>query len=132
MTCSLASLGDMIGDDPDNTVALAEGCGLVLTDEYVAMLGEYPPEAEEVEGVDLGYAYTWAHYVLALAEAEMAGVEFGPWAHSGMPVITYAVGPGADMFNGTIDNTDLPKSWLSPSAPPWRLRRCHRLTPHPS
>ena len=109
VTCSLASLSDMIGGDPANAVALAEGCGLVLNDEYVAMLGEYPPEAEEIEGVDLGYAYTWAHYVLALAEAEMAGVEFGPWAHSGMPVITYAVGPGADMFNGTIDNTDLPK-----------------------
>ena len=108
VTCSQSSLSDQISDDPDNAVALAEGCGLVLTDEYVAMLGEYPPEAEEIEGVDLGYAYTWAHYVLALAEAEMAGIEFGPWAHSGMPVITYAVGPGAEMFSGTIDNTDLP------------------------
>ena len=38
----------------------------------------------------------------------MAGIEFGPWAHSGMPVITYAVGPGAEMFTGTIENTDLP------------------------
>lgn len=109
VTCSLASLSDMISDDPANAVALAEGCGLVLSDDHIAMLGEYPPEAEEVDGMDLGYAYTWAHYVLALAEAEMAGVEFGPWAHSGMPVITYAVGPGADMFTGTIDNTDLPQ-----------------------
>jgi alkaline phosphatase len=108
VTCSQSSLSDQISDDPGNAVALAEGCGLVLTEEYVAMLGEYPPEAEEIEGVDLGYAYTWAHYVLALAEAEMAGIEFGPWAHSGMPVITYAVGPGAEMFTGTIDNTDLP------------------------
>jgi alkaline phosphatase len=110
VTCSQESLSGMISDDPDNAVALAEGCGLVLTDEYVAMLGEHPPEAVEVEGVDLGYAYTWAHYVLALAEAEMAGIEFGPWAHSGMPVITYAVGPGAEMFTGTIDNTDVPNN----------------------
>jgi len=109
VTCSLASLSDMIGDDPDNVIGLAEGCGLELTDEHVAMLGEYPADAEEVEGVDLGYAYNWGHYVLAMAEAEMAGVEFGPWAHSGVPVITYAVGPGAEMFNGTIDNTDLIK-----------------------
>lgn len=108
VTCSQESLSRLISDDPDDAVALAEGCGLVLTDEYVAMLGEYPPEAEEVEGLDLGYAYTWAHYVLALAEAEMAGIEFGPWAHSGVPVITYAAGPGAEMFTGTIDNTDLP------------------------
>ncbi len=108
VTCSLASLSDMIGDDPGNAVAIAEGCGLVLGDDHVAMLGEHPPEAEEVEGMDLGYAYTWAHYVLALAEAEMAGIEFGPWAHTGLPVITYAVGPGAEMFNGTIDNTQLP------------------------
>ncbi|MEX1333680.1 MAG: alkaline phosphatase [Candidatus Limnocylindrales bacterium] len=109
VTCSLASLSDMISEDPANAVALAEGCGLVLSDDHIAMLGEHPPEAEEVEGMDLGYAYTWAHYVLALAEAEMAGIEFGPWAHSGMPVITYAVGPGADMFTGTIDNTELPQ-----------------------
>ena len=108
VTCSLETLSGLISGDPDNAVALAEGCGLVLTDEYVAMLGEYPPEAAEIEGLDLGYAYTWAHYVLALAEAEMAGVTFGAWAHTGMPVITYAVGPGAEMFTGTIDNTDLP------------------------
>lgn len=107
VSCSLSALSDMISDDPGNAVALAEGCGLVLTDEHVAMLDEHPPEAEEVEGVDIGYAYTWAHYVLALAEAEMAGVEFGPWAHTGLPVITYASGPGAEMFNGTIDNTEL-------------------------
>ena len=78
MTCSLAALSDMISGDPGNAVALAEGCGLVLTEDHVAMLGEHPPEAEEVEGMDLGYAYTWAHYVLAQAEAEMAGIEFGP------------------------------------------------------
>jgi alkaline phosphatase len=107
VTCSLASLAGMIGEDPDNTVALAEGCGLVLGEDHVAMLSEHPPEAEEVEGVDIGYAYNWGHYVLALAEAEMAGIEFGPWAHSGLPVITYAAGPGADAFNGTIDNTEL-------------------------
>jgi alkaline phosphatase len=77
VTCSQSSLSDQISDDPDNAVALAEGCGLVLTDEYVTMLGEYPPEAEEIEGVDLGHAYTWAHYVLALAEAEMAGESCG-------------------------------------------------------
>ncbi len=109
VTCSQSALSDMISDDPANAVALAEGCGLVVSDEYVEMLAQYPAEAEEIEGVDLGYAYTWAHYVLALAEAEMAGVEFGPWAHTGMPVITYSVGPGAEMFTGTIDNTDLPK-----------------------
>ena len=45
VTCSQESLSGLISDDPDNAVALAEGCGLVLTDEYVAMLGEYPPEA---------------------------------------------------------------------------------------
>jgi alkaline phosphatase len=109
VTCSQASLAGQIGDDPGNAMALAEGCGLVLTDEYVEMLGANPADAEEVEGVDLGYAYNWGHYVLAMAEAAMAGVEFGPWAHTGMPVITYAAGPGAEMFNGTIDNTDLPK-----------------------
>ncbi|MGD8684664.1 MAG: alkaline phosphatase [Chloroflexota bacterium] len=107
VTCSLASLSAMIDEAPADTVALAESCGLVVTDEYVAMLGEHPPEAEEIEGVDIGYAYNWGHYVLALAEAEMAGIEFGPWAHSGLPVVTYAVGPGAEMFNGTIDNTEL-------------------------
>ena len=107
VTCSQSSLSDLISHDPDNAVALAEGCGLVLTDEYVAMLAEHPAGAQEIEGVDLGYAYTWAHYVLALAEADLAGIEFGPWGHSGVPVITYAVGPGADAFTGTIDNTDL-------------------------
>jgi len=109
VTCSQSALSDMISDDPENAMALAESCGLVVSDEYVEMLGQYPAEAEEIEGFDLGYAYTWAHYVLALAEAEMAGIEFGPWAHTGMPVITYTVGPGAEMFTGTFDNTDLPK-----------------------
>ena len=107
VTCSMSALSDMISEDPGNAVALAEGCGVVLSEDHVAMLAEHPPEAEEVEGVDIGYAYTWAHYVLARAEAEMAGVEFGPWAHTGMPVITYAAGPGAEALNGTIDNTHL-------------------------
>jgi len=38
-----------------------------------------------------------------------AGLSWGSWAHTGIPVPVYAIGAGADLFKGYYDNTDIPK-----------------------
>ncbi|MDA3819762.1 MAG: alkaline phosphatase [Candidatus Delongbacteria bacterium] len=38
-----------------------------------------------------------------------AGVGFTTWEHTAAPVPVYAIGPGAEIFSGQMDNTDIPK-----------------------
>ncbi|AEJ61531.1 Alkaline phosphatase [Spirochaeta thermophila DSM 6578] len=38
-----------------------------------------------------------------------AGLGWTTWSHTGVPVPVYATGPGAHLFTGYYDNTDIPK-----------------------
>ena len=39
-----------------------------------------------------------------------AGLGWTSYSHTGINVPVYAIGPGSEMFNGMIDNTDIPKN----------------------
>jgi len=41
--------------------------------------------------------------------SEKAGVGWSTYDHTGVEIPIYAIGPGAELFSGTIDNTDIPK-----------------------
>ncbi|WP_332634149.1 alkaline phosphatase [Halalkalibacter flavus] len=48
-------------------------------------------------------------FVINTIISERAYVGWSTTAHSGVDVPLYAYGPSADLFNGLLDNTDLPK-----------------------
>jgi alkaline phosphatase len=41
---------------------------------------------------------------------EKSGVSFTSNSHTGIPVPVKAIGPGAELFDGLIDNTDISKN----------------------
>jgi alkaline phosphatase len=41
--------------------------------------------------------------------SDKAGVGWTTYAHTGINVPIYAIGPGAELFSGVIENTDIPK-----------------------
>jgi alkaline phosphatase len=47
--------------------------------------------------------------VIVKMVSEKAGVGWTTYAHTGINVPIYAIGPGAELFSGVIDNTDIPK-----------------------
>nr|HPM12429.1 alkaline phosphatase [Bacteroidales bacterium] len=45
--------------------------------------------------------------------AEKSGIGWTTYAHTGVAVPVYAIGAGSEIFEGTYDNTDIPKKILS-------------------
>ena len=45
--------------------------------------------------------------------AEKAGIDWTSYSHTGVPVMTTAIGQGQELFGGIYDNTDLSKKLLS-------------------
>jgi alkaline phosphatase len=41
--------------------------------------------------------------------SEKAGVGWTTYAHTGVEIPIYAIGPGSELFSGAIDNTDILK-----------------------
>jgi alkaline phosphatase len=109
ITCSMEYLNSLL--EEDNAVDVAEKCGISLDEADVELLAQHPANmsVEDREDIQGGYAFSWGHLVLSDAVSRQAQVGWTSWSHTGQPVITYAVGPHADMFEGALDNTDLPK-----------------------
>lgn len=109
ITCSLEYYNALL--TADNAVEVAEDCGIMLSDEDKELLAQHPADMsmEELEDVQGGYAWSWGHFVVSDAVSEQAVVGWTSWSHTGQPVITFTVGPNAEMFTGDLDNTDLPK-----------------------
>ncbi len=107
VTCSSATLHYRIKNYDEGADVIARDCGLVFDEEQTNRLLLYPATTTELERGDLGGAATWGEYVYSEIEEAMAGVEFGSWSHTSIPVITYAVGPGAELFTGPLDNRDI-------------------------
>lgn len=109
ITCSMEYLNGQLGED--NGVEVAEACGIPLEEADVDWLLQHPANLsmEELEDVPGGYAYSWGHYVLSIVASDLGQIRWTTWSHTGQPVITYAVGPHAGMFEGALDNIDLPK-----------------------
>ena len=55
------------------------------------------------------YVYCWAGFALSDIESKRAKIGWTSFAHTAVPVLVYAKGPGEEMFEGFYDNTDVPK-----------------------
>ncbi len=62
-----------------------------MTDEEYELYGTYEP-------ITITISHIMAH---------KAGLNYSTYAHTGIPVPVYAMGFGAEMFNGSYDNTDI-------------------------
>ncbi len=120
VNCSMEYLNEQITKDPAQTEEIVEACfGFELTDEEKEALFKFAPESgmDDLDDPALrpfqampgfsGYVWSWAHFILSNLESERARIGWTSYAHTGQPVITYAVGPGEEMFEGFFDNTDI-------------------------
>ncbi len=120
VNCSMEYLNEQINKDPAQTEEIVETCfGFKLTDEEKEALFKFAPESgmDDIDDASIqaiqampgftGYVWSWAHFILCNLESERARIGWTSWAHTGQPVITYAVGPGEEMFEGFFDNTDI-------------------------
>lgn len=57
------------------------------------LYGDYPPITETIIQM----------------VSEKSGVGWTTYSHTGIEIPIYSIGPGSDLFSGTIDNTDIPK-----------------------
>ncbi len=100
-------------NDPD--AAVEDNAALVLTDyEYEKLTTafkesmkpgeerEYSPEQELLYGSYDPLSVTLTHII-----NNKAGIGWTSYAHTGTPVPVYAMGVGAEEFNGSYDNTDV-------------------------
>lgn len=116
---SLEYLDGQIKKEPAKAEELVEASfGFELTDDEKERLFRHDPESA-LDAVDDPYVqanpdvptyiFSWAHLVLSNIESEQARVGWTSYAHTAQPIITYAVGPGEEMFSGFFDNTDIAK-----------------------
>jgi alkaline phosphatase len=114
---SMEYLDGQIKENPAKAEELVEASfGFELTDEEKGMLFRYGPESgldavddpyvQATPGVS-AYIFSWAHFVLSNVASERARIGWTSYAHTAQPTITYAVGPGEEMFSGFFDNTDI-------------------------
>ena len=103
-------------NEADAASIVETGLGFVLTAEEKRLLSKHPlsadvadlPEFSQLSAIN-HYIFGWAHYALSEIESHRARFGWTSYAHTGVPVITYAQGPGETEFTGAIDNTDLAK-----------------------
>lgn len=79
----------------------------LLEDAYWVSVGSKEVDKEEA------YIKYGGSYPLAVTATRIlnnkAGLAFSTWSHTGIPVPVYAIGAGAEAFDGYYDNTDIPK-----------------------
>jgi alkaline phosphatase len=79
----------------------------MFSEAYAALSGTSTKSAEEL-GIDYG-----GYHEIAVTATRIlnnrAGLSWGTWSHTAIPVPVFAIGTGQEMFNGYYDNTDIPK-----------------------
>lgn len=74
-------------------------------------------EQKEKSGSEMDYRAYGGYEPLAVALTHIlgnkAGIGWTSYSHTGVPVVTSAMGPGAEAFAGYYDNTDLAKKLMS-------------------
>ncbi len=87
-----------------------------LTENEKKLLFEYPLTSKINDPNILNnypninhYVYCWAGFALSKIESERARIGWTSFAHTAVPVLVYAKGPGEELFEGFYDNTDVPK-----------------------
>lgn len=114
--CSLEHMGSLLEKDPGKIDEYVSSLwGLQLSpEEHQELHGNLTNEAknkevQELSGKNVG---NWAHFVLSNLISQRSRVGWTSYAHTAAPVVTYAVGPGAEMFAGFHDNIDL-ANWVA-------------------
>ncbi len=80
---------------------------LMFSEAYAALAGTSTKSADE-PGTDYG-----GYHEIAVTATRIlnnrAGLSWGTWSHTAIPVPVFAIGVGQEMFSGYYDNTDIPK-----------------------
>lgn len=111
---SLGAIEDKIRKNPEQEEAILKSSGLELTPEETELLRSYKARAEQEKLADktekdkaLDKKLSGILNALSMITSQRAGVEWTTNGHTGHTVITRAEGPGAQMFSGDYDNTDI-------------------------
>ena len=111
---SLGAIEDKIRKNPEQEDAILKASGLELTPEEAELLRSYKVRAEQEKPTDKTAKEKASDKkssgilnALSMITSQRAGVEWTTNGHTGLAVITRAVGPGAQLFSGDYDNTDI-------------------------
>ncbi|MDQ7783443.1 MAG: alkaline phosphatase [Desulfomonilaceae bacterium] len=108
-------LGRMIMKRPENAEKILQAGGYHLSDRERALFWAnsataLPSSTPQLTGygpkIDR-YFFSWGQYALGSIASRRAKVGWTAFVHTAQPVITFAVGPGAEEFRGSFDNTDI-------------------------
>jgi len=124
---SFAKLADSLMKNPENQrfdfalqlveeyFGLGKSAGFELTDYELSLLKDaYNVSGGALELVnEEKYIRYGGYHPLANAATRIlnsrTGIAWGTWAHTAQPVPVFAIGVGAELFEGYYDNTDIPK-----------------------
>lgn len=110
-------LSKKITKQPDKLEDILKAGGFELTCEERMVLTDNPVTAKLSCTRELcrygkkldTYIPSWVQYALGSIASSRAKVGWTSFAHTAQPVVTFAEGPGAEEFQGSLDNTDIPK-----------------------
>ncbi len=108
---SLTHIQSQIKKKPQEQKAILKSAGIHLNYEEAEFLGTYLAKTvKEKPGAEISSKYDPGHLVKALSQivSKRAGIEWTTNGHTEASVITRAIGPGAELFSGDYDNTDIP------------------------
>lgn len=105
----------------ENTTSPANPYGLYLRDFELASVKEAFARSmrgdAEKSGSEMDYRAYGGYEPLAVTLTHIldnkAGIAWTSYSHTGVPVVTSAMGPGAEVFAGYYDNTDLSKKLMA-------------------
>jgi alkaline phosphatase len=87
------------------------GNEIAMTEEERSTIWFAFEKSQEKPGVKKHYNDDFLPITKSIMQtmSEKAGVGWTTYAHTGVEIPIYAIGPGSELFSGTIDNTDIPK-----------------------
>ena len=98
---------------PENNAAAAADPSMVLTDyEYNRLYEAYNMTMNEIKQLtEEEYVLYGSYEPLTVTITHIlnnkAGIDFTSYSHTGIPVPVFAIGNGAELFEGYYDNTDI-------------------------
>lgn len=111
---SLSHIEDELRKHPENQESILKSAGLDLSDEEMELLRAAQKRAQEEKSAGKAvdqkaskYDITGSLKALSAITSQRAKVEWASNNHTETPVITRATGPGAYLFEGSYDNTDI-------------------------
>jgi len=104
-------------DDEDGIAEVGEDATVILTDYEMGLLeAAYnrtlkvgASSKDEMSQEEYNLYGTYDPFTVSLTHVlnNKSGIGWSTWAHTGMPVPVFAIGVGAELFEGYYDNTDI-------------------------